>query len=153
MSEISDAALHDPAGQRDFNDGASENMFAQNRGNGGTGQTLRDMLDLRGQAAGKLRSLVDDSKNQVTGSLDGVVEAAREIAAKLGDGSYGPIGGYATAAADALEDWAQSVKDKSVDELIDDGRDFVRQQPQIAVGVAVVVGFALSRLLKAGSGR
>jgi hypothetical protein len=118
------------------------------------GDTLREKsADLRGAAADKLRGFADTGKQQVANSLDGLVTAAREIAARMQDGSYGPIGGYATTAADTLEGWVRTVRDKSVDELVDDGRELVRTSPAIAVGAAVAAGFVLSRFLKASGGR
>ena len=43
-----------------------------------------------------------------------------------------------------------SSRDKTVDDLIDDTRDFVRKSPGIAIGIAAVAGFMLVRLIKTG---
>ena len=140
-----DATLHDTAGEHDV--GTDRN---------GAGGGFARLFDnpagaLRDQAVERLRGFADNGKAEVTNTLDGVVHAAREIADKLQDGSFGPVGGIATQAADALERWSHSVKDKSVDELIGEGRDLVRSSPAVAVGLAVAAGFAASRFLKAGS--
>ena len=138
------------AGQRDFGDGISESVFGQDPG--ADGRTLRGQASsLRDQASDKLRSFADMGKDQVTASLDGLIDAARDIAGKIG-GQGGPLGGYAHTAVDTLEGWAAVVKDKSIEDLIDDGRDFARRSPAAAVGIAVLTGFALSRFLKASSG-
>jgi hypothetical protein len=42
------------------------------------------------------------------------------------------------------------VRDKSVDDLIDDTRSVVRQSPAVAIAAAAVVGFALMRLVRTG---
>ena len=42
------------------------------------------------------------------------------------------------------------MRGKSVDDLIDDTRDFVRKSPAIAIGIAAIAGFALIRLIKTG---
>lgn len=160
MSDMADSTLHDPLGQRDFGrDGVSESTFGQDAGAGGTGSgasgagSFREQtMNLRSQATDKLRSFADEGKQQVTNSLDGLVDAAREIANRIGD-KGGPLGGYAVTAADTLEHWASAVKDKSVEDIIDDGREFIRQQPGVAVGIAVAAGFVLTRLLKVSSGR
>ena len=39
---------------------------------------------------------------------------------------------------------------KSVDDIYDDTRDFVRKSPGIAIGIAAVAGFALMRVIKTG---
>ena len=161
MSDMSDSTLHDPLGQADFGrDGVSESTFGQDAGAGGFGSgasgaagSFREQtMNLRSQATDKLRSFADEGKQQVTNSLDGLVDAAREIAGKIGD-KGGPLAGYAHTAADTLEHWASAVKDKSVEDLVDDGREFIRQQPGVAVGIAVAAGFVLTRLLKASGGR
>ncbi|QXQ07969.1 hypothetical protein KX816_08265 [Sphingosinicellaceae bacterium] len=161
MSDMADSTLHDPLGQRDFGrDGVSESSFGQDPGAGGTGSryssgasSFREQtMNLRSQATDKLRSVADEGKQQVTNSLDGLVDAAREIAHRIGD-KGGPLGAYAITAADTLEHWASTVKDKSVEDLMDDGREFIRQQPGMAVGIAVAAGFVLTRLLKVSGGR
>ena len=135
------AAYGDGSADHGFdNHGDSGKSFASHAG------TLRD------QAADRLRGFADEGKAHITATLDGVVTAAREIADKLGDGAFGPVGGYAKDAADTVEQWVEGIKDKSVDELLDDGRDLVRSQPAVAVAVAVVAGFVVSRFLKAGRG-
>ena len=165
MSDMADSTLHDPLGQRDFGrNGVSESSFGQDPGAEGTdsryssggsgaGGSFREQtMNLRSQATDKLRSVADEGKQQITNSLDGLVDAAREIANRIGD-KGGPLGGYAITAADTLEHWASTVKDKSVEDLLDDGREFIRQQPGVAVGIAVAAGFVLTRLLKASGGR
>ena len=106
---------------------------------------------LRDQAVDKLRGFADMGKTQVTDTFDGVVHAAREIANKLQDGSFGPVGGIATQAADALEHWTRGIKDKSIEDLMADGRHLVRRSPAVMVGLAVAAGFTVSRFLKAGN--
>jgi len=136
MSDVSGASLHDPAGTGDF-------------GGGDAGRSFRDTThDLRHQAVDKLRSFADEGKAQVTGSLDGLIDIARELAGKVGGG---PLEGYANTAADAVERWAETIKGKSVEDLVNDGREFARAQPAIAISIAVAAGFAISRFLKASN--
>ncbi len=116
------------------------------------GRTLRTKASsLRDQAGDKLRSFADLGKDQMTNTLDGLIDAARDIAEKIG-GHGGPLSGYSDAAIETLEGWAAVVKDKSIEDLIDDGRDFARRSPAAAVGIAVLAGFVLSRFMKASSG-
>jgi len=157
MTIDNDTATFSPSSTTDFGSaGVSESPFGQDAGAGG--KTGSDSIGakatgLRDQATQKLRGLADEGKGQVAATLDGLVTAAREIANKLQDGSFGPIGGYATTAADTLQGWTDGIKNRSVDDLLDDGREFVRKTPAVAVGVAVAAGFVLSRVLKAGGGR
>lgn len=106
---------------------------------------------MRASATDKVRGIADEGKAQVTQTLDGIVEAARDIATKLEQNGAGPIARYAHQAADLVQDWSSTVDQKSVEDLVDDARTLVRTSPAIAVGVAVTIGFALSRFLKATS--
>ncbi len=49
-----------------------------------------------------------------------------------------------------MDSFAAQVRDKSIDDLFQDGSDFARRQPAIVFGAAAVVGFALFRMFKLG---
>ena len=111
----------------------------------------RDQISsLRGQAGGKLRGFADDGKTRATGLLDDfsevISDAARSIDQKFGQ-DYGE---YAHGAAGAVSSFADKVRNKSVDDIVDDTREFVRKSPGIAIGIAAVAGFALMRVIKTG---
>lgn len=119
---------------------------------GGTAGALGDQAQkLRASAGDKVRGIADEGKAQITQTLDGIVEAARDIAAKLEENGAGPIAKYAHQAADYVQAWSSTVDQKSVEDLLDDTRTLVRTSPALAVGLSVVAGFALSRFLKATS--
>jgi ElaB/YqjD/DUF883 family membrane-anchored ribosome-binding protein len=112
---------------------------------------VRDQVSsLRGQATDKLRNLADDGKGRATGLLDdigGIIEeAARSIDERLGE----DYGSYAHRASGAVSSFAERVRDKSVEELLDDTRSIVRSSPTVAIAAAAVVGFALMRVIRTG---
>ncbi len=43
-----------------------------------------------------------------------------------------------------------SIKQKNLDDLIEDARGFVKKSPAIAIGTAAALGFVLVRLIKSG---
>ena len=51
-----------------------------------------------------------------------------------------------------MDNFSSKLRDKNVDEISEDVRSAVRQNPAIAVGAAALIGFALARFLKGGSG-
>ena len=137
--------------------GSSSGGFVARGGGNGTGTTeklvsqVRDQVtNLRGQAGDKLRSVADDGKSRATTLLDDIAgiiqEAARSIDERFGE----DYGGYAHRASDAVSGFAGRVRDKSVDDLLDDTRDIVRRSPAVAVAAAAVVGFALMRVVRTG---
>ena len=113
-------------------------------------QVREQVSSLRGQAGDKLRGFADDGKGRATSLLDDFSEvindAARSIDERLGE-DYGQ---YAHRAADAVSSFAGRLREKSVDDLVDDTRSIVRSSPAIAIGVAAVAGFALMRIVRTG---
>ena len=128
------------------------------KGEGGSGgatdklvSQVRDQVStLRGQATDKLRGLADDGKGRATGLLDNFSEvindAARSIDERLGE----DYGRYAHQAADAVSSFAGRVREKSVEDLLEDSRSMVRASPGIAIAAAAVAGFALMRVVRTG---
>ncbi|MGE0178836.1 MAG: hypothetical protein AB7O91_03325 [Sphingomonas sp.] len=113
-------------------------------------QARDQIVTLRGQAGEKLRSYADDGKGKASNLLEefgGVLsDAARSVDERLGS-QYGE---YAHRAAGAVGDFAGKVREKSVDDFVEDAREFVRKSPVVAIGIAAVAGFALVRVLRTG---
>jgi ElaB/YqjD/DUF883 family membrane-anchored ribosome-binding protein len=105
---------------------------------------------LGNQAADRARAFAGEGKDRATGALDDVAKmmesAALDVDARLGE-SYGR---YARSAAQGISSFADSLRGKEVDDLIEDVTGFVRKSPVVAVGVAAGVGFVLARLIKSG---
>jgi ElaB/YqjD/DUF883 family membrane-anchored ribosome-binding protein len=117
----------------------------------GTAQTLKEEASKYGsQAAEKVRAYADDGKEKASGAIDEfakmMFEAADTVDSKLG-AQYGQ---YARGAADTISGFADSLRSREIDDLIEDARGFVRKSPAIAIGVAAGVGFVLARLIKSG---
>jgi hypothetical protein len=110
-----------------------------------------EAVRLRGQATDRARSAAETGKTRATETIDGFARAVHEAAGNLEQQVNPQIAQYAHRAADALDSLSDSLRNKSVDELIDNARDFARRSPAVAIGAAVAVGFALSRFLKATS--
>ncbi len=145
-----------PEGTDHIIPGASrtEGGFVATGGNAGTDKLVSQVRDqvsnLRGQAGDRLRNFADDGKSRATGLLDdfsGVIgDAAKSVDERLGQ----DYGHYAHRAADAVSSFAGKMREKSVDDLVDDTRAFVRKSPAVAIGIAAVAGFALMRVIKTG---
>jgi ElaB/YqjD/DUF883 family membrane-anchored ribosome-binding protein len=114
-------------------------------------QSLVDKAgEVRGQAGEKARAYAEDGKAKATSALGELskmlTDAAGSVDEKLGD-QYGQ---YARDAADRVQGFSSAIDEKSLDELLDMGRDFVRKSPAVAIGVAAALGFVAARLLTAG---
>jgi len=107
--------------------------------------------ELKDQYADKARDYAQQGKERATAGLDSFAKMIGDGAGQV-DGALGEsYGDYVRKAAGAVSDFSGSLRDKDVDELIDDARDLVRRSPAIAIGAAAAAGFVLARILKAGS--
>ena len=120
----------------------------------------------RGQAKGKSDDWVAEAKAygadaKVKGvelATEGKIktsEGLRSLSRTINENAYqvdeklgAKYGDYARSASTALDDYASKLDEKSVDDLLEDGRTFVRKSPGTAVGIAAVAGFMISRLFR-----
>jgi ElaB/YqjD/DUF883 family membrane-anchored ribosome-binding protein len=117
----------------------------------GAAQTLKDEASKLGQqATEKARGLADEGKLRATGALDEFSKMMEDAAATVDEKLGEQYGQYARSAAQTLSDFSESLRDKEVDELIEDVRGFVRKSPAVAIGTAAALGFVLARVVKAG---
>lgn len=123
--------------------------------NGSTIETAKQQIKdgaskLGTQAAEQARAFAGQGKDRATTALDDVARmfqnAADDVDAKIG-AEYGK---YARSAADTITGFADTLRGKEVDELLDQAGELVRKSPAVAVGTAAALGFVLARLIKSG---
>lgn len=114
------------------------------------GQVREQVSSLRSQGVSRARSFADDGKARATSLLEDVSEVIDEAAQAVERKFGADYADYAHRASGAVSGLADKVRAKSVDDLIDDTREFVRKSPGIAIGIAAVAGFMLVRLVKTG---
>ncbi len=105
--------------------------------------------DLRGDLFAHLERLpVAYYQQQQTGDLMSrlINDAATSVEDQVGE----RYGAFARTAADTVAGFASQLREKDVEEIIDDARDFVRKSPVVAIGAAAAIGFVLARLVRAG---
>jgi ElaB/YqjD/DUF883 family membrane-anchored ribosome-binding protein len=100
------------------------------------------------EARTRAGDLAVEGKAKASGALLGLSRLVDENAATI-DQNLGPrYGDYARSAADSLRETADSLERKSVDELGEDARTFVRESPAAAVGLAALAGFIVARIFR-----
>jgi ElaB/YqjD/DUF883 family membrane-anchored ribosome-binding protein len=112
-----------------------------------------EVAKLKSEAGGKARSAAEEGKTKAAETLQSVSRATREAAEKLRGSQAEPFAGYVESAADSIDSFAERMRTKSVDDLVDDMREMVRRSPVIMIGIAAAAGFLLSRFLRASSHR
>jgi ElaB/YqjD/DUF883 family membrane-anchored ribosome-binding protein len=104
--------------------------------------------DWAGEARTKAGELAVQGKSKASEALTGLSRVVNENAPTI-DENLGPkYGEYARTASRRLEETAQRLDQKSVEELTEDAREMVRKSPAAAVGLAALAGFLLARLLR-----
>ena len=106
---------------------------------------------LRAQAADTARTYAAQGKEKASDVLDNVVRMVGDAAGTLDDKVGAQYGDYVRRASDLLGGYATQLREKDVDELVEEARAAVRASPALAIGAAVAVGFAVARVLKAGA--
>jgi hypothetical protein len=134
-------------------DVSQANDGATSQAGGTTADKFKSQFaQFKGQATDKARSYAGQGVGKATDALD---EAARflEDTARAIEEKLGPqYGRYGFSAAQSVSGFAEQLRGKEVDELVDDVRNLVRKSPAVAIGAAVGLGFVLARLAKAGAG-
>jgi ElaB/YqjD/DUF883 family membrane-anchored ribosome-binding protein len=104
----------------------------------------------RQQATDKVRTFAEDGKARATGALEQLAQLLTDAAGQVDEKLGAQYGGYARTAADSVSGFADQVKAKDMDELVENARELVRKSPGIAIGAAAAVGFVVARLVQSG---
>lgn len=100
------------------------------------------------EAKTKAAELASEGKSKASDALVGLSRLIEENAPTV-DEKLGPkYGEYVRTASKSLQDGAEKLNEKSVEELGEDAREFVRKSPGTAVGLAALAGFLFARLLR-----
>lgn len=102
------------------------------------------------QAVDKIQALAGDGKAKAGSALDQVAQLLNDAAGQADEKLGNQYGQYARSAADTVTSLSGAIKDKDVEELLDDARAFVTKSPAVAIGIAAALGFALARIVQSG---
>jgi ElaB/YqjD/DUF883 family membrane-anchored ribosome-binding protein len=104
--------------------------------------------ELRGQATDKARELAQTGKDRAASALDSLVQTVEDAASEIDEKLGSQYGDYARRAAEHIGGFTDSFRDKDVDALFNDARDFVKKSPAVAIGAAAALGFVVARLAR-----
>lgn len=100
------------------------------------------------QAKEKAAALAEEGKLRAVDGISTVSKLVADNAATIDEKLGVKYGDYARSAARSLDETAARLQAKDLAELGDDAREFVRQSPGLAIGIAAAAGFMFSRLFK-----
>ena len=100
------------------------------------------------QAKERATSLAKDGKSRASDAISGLGKIVADNAATIDEKLGARYGDYARTAARTMQETAAKIESKDLDELGEDAKKFVRKSPGMAIGIAALFGFMLSRLFK-----
>jgi ElaB/YqjD/DUF883 family membrane-anchored ribosome-binding protein len=101
-------------------------------------------------AGDKAKDYATTAKDKTSSALHNITGMAEDVAKTIDERVGAGYGDYVRKAANTVTSVADSLDAKSVDEIVDNTRQFVKEKPAVAIGAAVAVGFLLTRLFRAG---
>jgi len=118
-----------------------------------TGQAGQEAVGIArsvGEAVGhKVEDIAARSKDAGADAVASVSRTAQAIADSVG-GEAPAVADYVRGAGQKIDRLADDLRDKKVGDLLTSAAEFGRSQPVMLLAGAALVGFALSRLIKAG---
>jgi hypothetical protein len=105
--------------------------------------------DAKRQGHEKIESGKERAASQ-TEKLAGVVERAAQ---DLKDGELGPLSDYAGQLANGMKTFAENIRSKNLDELLNDTQQLARKNPGLFFIGSVAIGLGISRFVKASGER
>ncbi|MGE5601949.1 MAG: hypothetical protein ACM30E_02800 [Nitrososphaerales archaeon] len=122
-----------------------------------TDQVMEQARQQTGQAIDQVRGnafqMMDQQKHRAADSLGSVAQALHQTGENLSSGQQDALGQYAHRAAETVDQFAQQLRDKNVDQLLSEAESFARREPEVFLGGAVLLGLLAARFFKASSRR
>ncbi len=104
--------------------------------------------DWTADAKVKAADLAAEGKTRAAGALVSLSQLVAENAPAVDEKLGAKYGDYARSASRGLQDTADKLDAKSLDDLGNDAKEFVRNSPGTAIGIAAVTGFLIARLFR-----
>lgn len=121
---------------------------ARDRAEGYRSQAMSRGDDYAAQAKTKAAELAREGKDRASDALAGLGKVVADNAATLDDRFGTRYGDYARTASRSLQETAAKLDNKSIEDLGNDAREFVRKSPGTAVGLAALAGFLFARMFR-----
>lgn len=100
------------------------------------------------QAKVRATDLANEGKAGASKAISSLGKIVEDNAALIDEKVGAKYGDYARTAARTLQDTGAKLDAKDLNELGDDAKEFVRNSPALAIGIAAAAGFLLARVFK-----
>ncbi|HEX7028205.1 MAG TPA: hypothetical protein VF268_13275 [Gammaproteobacteria bacterium] len=116
------------------------------------GKAADDVKQAKQQARQQAAQKVDQNRERAADELDKIAHAARAAASDLEEQQDG-LSNYVAEMANGIGSLANSLREKNMDDLIQDAKRIARNNPALFLAGSVAIGFGLSRFAKASGHR
>jgi ElaB/YqjD/DUF883 family membrane-anchored ribosome-binding protein len=128
---------------------------------GATSATRNSSSDAQGAQASGLVGKVKErataqlstQKDRATDHLGSIVQAVRHSGERLREDRHETVAQYVEQAAEQLERFSNSLREKDVNELLQDAQRLARRQPALFIGGSFAAGLLAARFLKSSQER
>ena len=133
----------------------------QQSGGGGARAQIRDVKDkvveeakssIR-QARDSASSSLDQSRNRAADSIDSIANAVRGTGDRLRSDNQSTAANLTDSLAEQVERLSSYLRSRDLSSVREDLERFARQQPTVAIGVALAVGMLGARFIKSSPSR
>ena len=100
------------------------------------------------EAKDKAYGYANESKAKASEAMVGLGKLVEEKSALIDEKVGAKYGDYARTAARSINDVGARLDEKTLEELGEDAKEFVREKPALAVGIAAAAGYMLARLFR-----
>lgn len=118
-------------------------------------QVTQQTQEKAGQAMEQVReqtkSQLAGQKEQAAGGLNSVAQALRQSGQHLREQDQGAIGQYADKTAEHVERFSGYLREKDVEQLVNEVEGFARRKPALFLGGAFALGLMGARFLKSSN--
>lgn len=99
----------------------------------------------------QIKAQIGTQKENISTGLNDVAQALLLSSNHLQEQGQGGVAHYGDQAAEQITKLAGHLRERDVDEVLDEVQTFARQKPGLFVGGAVLLGLAAARFLKSGT--
>jgi hypothetical protein len=131
--------------------GSTSDTFSTDRLKSEAAAGKGKLAELAESAASAGKAQLDSGLGQAAEQVEGVAKVIDETASRLRKENHEGLAAYASQVAGSIENVANRLRHSSVDELATEAKQLARSNPALFLLGSVVVGFGLTRFLKASS--
>ncbi|WP_146208837.1 hypothetical protein [Azospirillum sp. TSO22-1] len=106
-----------------------------------------------GAAQNRIRAAFEQQSHRAADQIGSVAQALHQAAQQLEEENNGTAARYTVMAADRVEQFADTLRNSTVDDLVGQVESFARRQPEVFLGAAFGVGFLFARFIKSSGER